>query len=341
MNPQSIQDAIQALLEQQGSFQSGELAERVGLSRQGLHRHLVRELAEGRLRQEGGGRSTHYLAASATRLERRYEMAGLSEEAVFAEFNAWLGRSTSVRSEEANSILYYVVTEMVNNAIDHSDASHLELRCQVDGMDVSVTILDEGIGALESLRQGLKLEDHRHALGELSKGKATTQPDVHTGQGIFFSSKAVDLFRLTSNSFCWVVDSHLSDQTVESANLEPGTKIEFVLSLQTKRTLRALFEKYTHDFEFDTTRCVVRLFKLGTNFISRSEAKRLVLNLDRFREVWLDFQGVRSVGQGFVDEVFRVWSRAHPEVRLETENMNEDVEFMVRRGLGRGGPEAT
>jgi uncharacterized protein (DUF1330 family) len=75
----------------------------------------------------------------------------------------------------------------------------------------------------------------------------------------------------------------------------------------------------------------VRLFELGTRFISRSEARRLVSGLDRFREVILDFEGVESVGQGFADEVFRVWAPAHPDVTITTVNMSEPVAFMVSR----------
>ena len=70
--------------------------------------------------------------------------------------------------------------------------------------------------------------------------------------------------------------------------------------------------------------------------VSRSEAKRLVADLDRFREVILDFTGVTGVGQGFVDQIFRVWARAHPEVKLVPREMNAAVEFMVRRGTPRG-----
>lgn len=73
----------------------------------------------------------------------------------------------------------------------------------------------------------------------------------------------------------------------------------------------------------------LRLF--GTRLISRSEAKRLVAGLSRFAEVVLDFTGVEEIGQGFADEVFRVWARAHPKVRLKPVNMSEAVEFMVRR----------
>jgi len=38
-----------------------------------------------------------------------------------------------------------------------------------------------------------------------------------------------------------------------------------------------------------------------------------------------------TVGQGFCDEVFRVFAAAHPEVVLVPTGMNESVSFMVRR----------
>jgi len=47
----------------------------------------------------------------------------------------------------------------------------------------------------------------------------------------------------------------------------------------------------------------------------------------------LDFARVEGVGQGFVDEVLRVWASEHPEVRIEPVNMTPTVAFMVRRGL--------
>jgi hypothetical protein len=65
--------------------------------------------------------------------------------------------------------------------------------------------------------------------------------------------------------------------------------------------------------------------------MSRSEARSVLHTLGRFGEVVLDFAGVEAVGQGFADEVFRVWARAHTDVRLLPVNMNENVDFMVRR----------
>ena len=94
-----------------------------------------------------------------------------------------------------------------------------------------------------------------------------------------------------------------------------------------------VFDEYTEDFEFTRTRVVVKLFEMGVRFISRSEAKRLVIGLERFREAILDFHGVRELGQGFADEVFRVWASSHPETRLVPVNMAAPIEFMVRRAM--------
>ena len=71
------------------------------------------------------------------------------------------------------------------------------------------------------------------------------------------------------------------------------------------------------------------------NLVARSEAKRLLHGLEKLEEVMLDFQGVRSVGQGFADEVFRVWAQAHPGTRLVAEHMNDVVRFMVERARAR------
>jgi hypothetical protein len=78
----------------------------------------------------------------------------------------------------------------------------------------------------------------------------------------------------------------------------------------------------------------VKLFEIGTTFVSRSEAKRLLEGLDAdFDAVDVDFTGVSDVGQGFVDELLRVWPNAHPGKTVNPINMNPAVEFMVRRGL--------
>ena len=79
----------------------------------------------------------------------------------------------------------------------------------------------------------------------------------------------------------------------------------------------------------------IRASDSGDHLIARGEAKRLLDGMGSFEEITLDFSGVHSVGQGFVDEVFRVWQNSHPNTALTPVNMNAEVDFMVKRGLAR------
>lgn len=65
--------------------------------------------------------------------------------------------------------------------------------------------------------------------------------------------------------------------------------------------------------------------------VSRSEAKRLLQRVDRFRCVVLDFAEVATIGQAFADEIFRVFANEHPEVELVPIHAATQVQQMIRR----------
>jgi len=104
---------------------------------------------------------------------------------------------------------------------------------------------------------------------------------------------------------------------------------------QTTRSTRDVFSEFSQDLEFVRTRPVVKLFGLGLRFVSRSEARRMLTGLDEFNQIDIDFADVEDVGQSFVNEVLRVWPQEHPGKTINPINMNDAVEFMVRRGLTR------
>ena len=228
------------------------------------------------------------------------------------------------------------MTELVNNAIDHSGAREIELIVGETGVGasdvrVSFEVIDAGAGVFEHVRRS-PLASPLEALQELSKVKTTTMPSRHTGEGIFFTSKAADRFELESGALRWVVDNERSDFAVGPVDPpRAGTRARFEARPARARPLGALFDEYTEGYEFSKTRTVVKLFAIGVEFVSRSEAKRLVSGLEKFREVVLDFTGVELIGQRFADEVFRVWQREHPEVALLPVHMSEPIAFMVER----------
>jgi len=321
---------ILGLLTGRDAIQPGEVARELGVTRQTAHRHLRKLVEDGVLIVEGAGRATRYRRPEPVDAGR-YATAGLEEDRVWAELSC-PGSIAARLPSPANEVLQYALTELVNNAIDHSAAPEVAVEIVERKGRVELTVEDGGVGIFRHLRGRLGLESELAALQELSKGKTTTMPSHHTGEGIFFTSKATARFEIASWDLHWIIDNRRHDTAVGALDPPtPGTRVRVEVDREGGRDLGSVFAEYTDGFEFSRTHTIVRLFEIGTAFVSRSEAKRLVRNLEKFREVVLDFKGVRLVGQGFADEVFRVWSSAHPEVRLIPIAMNEPVAFMVER----------
>lgn len=233
----------------------------------------------------------------------------------------------------AEDIASYAFTEMLNNAIDHSRGSVVSVSFWANKKIWAFEIQDDGVGAFSNVMETFHLASEMEAVAELSKGKQTTAPKKHSGEGIFFTSKAVDHFQLASDEIVWTVDTRRGDFALGQDRLEKGTRVFCEIDANTKKTSLSIFEQFTDDYNFVVTRPTVKLFQFGTTFVSRSEAKRLLRGLQEFEEIELDFQNVQSVGQGFVDEVFRVWATEHPSRKISPINMNSKVKFMVERGI--------
>jgi anti-sigma regulatory factor (Ser/Thr protein kinase) len=265
----------------------------------------------------------------------RHELTllGLSESDVWQRVKRDLEIPSQTR---AGRIMVYTFTEMLNNAIDHSESDTVVISIWITEAQWSFEIRDLGVGVFTKLEDGLRLGSELEAVQELSKGKRTTNPKFHTGEGIFFTSKLVDFFRLTSSGVRWTVDNLREDQALGSVPRESGTTVECRIDPNTDRSTTEIFRQFSEEHEFVRTRLVVKLFEIGTPFVSRSEARRLLDGLDEdFEIVEVDFNGVTDVGQGFVDELLRVWPSIHPGKAVIPINMNEAVEFMVNRARRR------
>jgi len=114
-----------------------------------------------------------------------------------------------------------------------------------------------------------------------------------------------------------------------------GTLIKMIISKNSKKTPKEIMDKYTdEEFGFSKTIVAVALSADPNDpHVSRSQAKRLMMGLDKFKTVILDFERVPSVGQAFVDEVFRVFKNEHPSIQIQYINANKGVEDMIKKGV--------
>ena len=153
---------------------------------------VVRQLVREAFVLRTGGVTRPVFAPGPSRwIKAELALAGLDESALWEQRLApWLSLPANVENA-----LHYGVTEMVNNAIDHSGGRQLKLSCAVAGGMVYIVVSDDGVGIFERLSGAFGLADRRLALLELAKGRVTTDPARHSGEGVFFTSRAFSVFR--------------------------------------------------------------------------------------------------------------------------------------------------
>jgi hypothetical protein len=225
------------------------------------------------------------------------------------------------------SIWNYGFCEIFNNAIDHSGGSEIVVSLERSEISTNLLVRDNGRGIFKKIQQFLVLYEERHALLELAKGKLTTDPERHAGQGIFFSSRAFDEFFIYSDELYFGSDR----RQIQTEHL--GTTVFMSLANHSDRTMKSVFDEFSsgEDYEFNKTSLPVRLIKEDSLLVSRSQAKRLLSGCEKFETVILDFSEVDYIGQAFADEAFRVWTNQHPTIELIYVNACEDIVKMIRR----------
>ena len=328
--PSRIRPVIDDLLAEWGSIANRNVVDATGASRQAVHAQLRQMVEDGELVCEGAGRSVRY-RSSHPRRRFRYRRKKLDEEAVWSEVRDEVPELASL-SEVAERALHTAIVELVDNAVSHSRGKWVEVSFRRAHDRLILEVADDGEGIFDHLAHQNELDDAMEALQQLTKGKLTTRPEEHTGEGLFLLSRIADFFEVESGGLRWMIDNEIDDVGISASHVEPGTRVRFEVDAGTATSLESVFAESSEAFELARRRVVVKLFETGNRFLSRSEAKRLLDGLGRFRSVIVDFKGVEAVGQGFVDEMFRVWPSRHPTTRLHPVNMLPPIAFIVEHG---------
>lgn len=230
--------------------------------------------------------------------------------------------------ENIKHIWAYAVSEMVNNVIDHSNAENMHFIVSQNYLNTSVVISDDGVGIFEKIKKHFELSSLDEAICELFKGKLTTDQKNHSGEGIFFTSKMMDVFAIFSSGKVFATTKYSNDQVLDTGMSSSGTYVIMSLSNFTNRTAKEIFDTFSDtDGAFTTTKIPIKSI-FDSAPVSRSQAKRVCYRLDSFEEVIFDFENVSWMGQGFAHQIFVVYQNEHPKIKLIPINMNESVANM-------------
>lgn len=306
---------------------------RFGISRQAVNKHIQKLIEDEKLIKEGNTKDAVYKLAL---IEDK--IFSLPIDKSLSEDKEWRNKIAPLIQDLPPNVIgiwHYGFSEMLNNVIDHSEGRQVQVKYGRDAAKVTISISDDGIGIFKKIKTALNLDDARHSVLELAKGKFTTDPQRHSGEGIFFTSRMFDEYSILSGSVCFMHDFQDPEDWISQTEDDyDGTTVIMTLSNSATHNETSIFDRFStgDDYGFNKTAVPVKLTRYGDDkLVSRSQAKRLLARFDRFKIVYLDFEGVDSVGQAFADEVFRVFNIEHPEVELIPVNTNEAVSKMISR----------
>ncbi len=338
-----IEGLIVKRLAKSEKIRVSDIVKETGFSRAYINRFFKKLRDEGKVVLMGKANRATYLPASKSALFKARKSIltankvlsnkGLAEDAVLEDVKNKTGIYLDV-SKNVARILDYGFTEMLNNAIEHSRSKKIAISFSRNANGATFVVRDWGVGIFKNIMRKMKLKNELEAIQDLTKGKQTTSPGEHTGEGIFFTSKVADMLVIHGSGKKLIFNNILDDVFIEDLKPITGTKVSFFINLKAARNLQKVFKEYSGEtFEFSKTLASVKLYKLDTAYISRSQARRIISGLEKFKTVVLDFKGVDTVGQAFVDEVFRVWQDRHPQIKIQYANANQNIKFMIKRSL--------
>lgn len=307
------------------------------ISRQAANKHFKSLINEGAIVEKGQTKNKIYRLAAIKESEHVFK---ISKE--LAEDVIWRKDIANVLSNMPENVLqiwHYGFTEMFNNVIDHSKGSEVIIQIKKTSVNTEMLISDNGLGIFKKIQTEFNLLDERHALLELSKGKLTTDPKRHSGEGVFFTSRMFDAFDILSGGVYFSHKfGHPEDWILERDQFPSGTSVWLKLNNHTSRTTKKIFDQYTTDesYGFNKTVVPVRLAQYGNDqLISRSQARRLLARVELFKIVIFDFAEVEGIGQAFADEIFRVFLIEHPKIIFKVINENTVVKQMISRAKSK------
>lgn len=338
--PRVALQAVTTWITEEALLHPTALAERIALRLDVTRRRanaLLRQLVAAQwLVNQGTPRRPHHAPGVLRQVVRRYPIAGLDEHL------PWLRDFAPRFVLPANvvRIAQHAFTELLNNAVDHSGGSTVAVSMRQTASHVQLLISDDGCGLFERIDRCFGIDDPALAALELSKGKLSSQPERHSGRGLFFTARLADVLDIHANRSAFQCRAGDGARWRPTRALpERGTSVFVGIALDSTRHVDELLRSHSRDGQghaFECTSVPLRLLTATqAGLESRAQAKLAAARLPRFRRAEIDFGGIREVGHSFADELFRVFAGANPGVELVPLNMAPGVRALVdsvRRG---------
>ncbi len=309
------------------------VAQKFAISRQAAARHLKKLTTQGEIETEGNTSGRIYRLHKGRIAEFSYRIADRpsAEEVYTADILPLLVSLPS----NVQKLWAYCFEEIFSNGTSHSKGTNLTIRVIQKKLQTTINVIDDGIGIFNSIKKRHKLDNDEHAALLLSNSTFQKKSDIQERANIFLSSRMTSSFTIVSKRVVLTHQQDISwDWTLGRTQEEtPGTFVNMVITNDNLRSPEEIIDEYkTSRKELLARTCIpVKLVDYCAQApFSRSQARRVLSRIDKFKIAILDFIGVEEIGPAFADQVFRVFSLEHPEIEVLYTNANKQVEAVIK-----------
>ena len=178
-------------------------------------------------------------------------------------------------------ICEYSIEALVNNIVEHSQASNLYVKLFLTYSDLNIIISDNGSGLLDNIRSKLDLEIVELAALELAKGQITTNLLKNSGEALNTIFHLFDKVKVDSSGYGIVYLSNKEQWDIKYSTQKQGTRVHLQINPNSNRTCDKIFQKLFNKKE----RCIripISLLKEPNknSLISKQQAKNIFWNID-------------------------------------------------------------
>src|SRR3989338_6719895 len=236
-----LKKIILSKLKKRKEIRAADIIKRTGFSRAYVDRFFKILQEEGEIALVGKANRARYVYSGKQFLLRAKKgirntriilsNKNLSEDIILEQIKRDTGIFIDIRKNVAE-IADYAFLEMLNNAIEHSRSRKIEVSLNRNSRLMKFEIFDAGIGIFRNVMRKRRLKSELEAIQDLIKGKQTTMPRAHSGEGIFFTSKAVDTLIFQSSNKKLIFNNIIGDIFVQDTKRIKDTKVIFTINLK-------------------------------------------------------------------------------------------------------------
>ena len=307
---------------------------RFGISRQAIHKHMNRLIADRKVIAHGTTKGRYYELRPLVNFNKSFSVNDIySPEEII---NKHIMPYFSSLNNNIIEIFEFAVWALLNNICDHSEASKIYYKIYITHQDAHFIINDNGIGIFENIRSGLNLKNSRLAALELAKGHVTTSPELHSGDELNAVIHLFDKVTIDASGQSLGYTFKDNDWSLIYSTQQKGSRIHLLINSNSKRTCAEIFQSIFQK-NIKKIRIPLNLLELSENRVvnSRAEAKSILRNIADYKLIEFDFKNIGLIGPSFADTLIRTVREKNQFADIKWINTNKTVDLLMSRALDR------